>query len=88
MAYLLILFLAALGLHCCTWAFSSCNALWLFSSCGVWASHWDGFSYSGALALEYSGSEAVAHGLSHPVAWGIFQDQGSNPCPLHLQADS
>ena len=30
----------------------------------------------------------VAHGLSCSEAWGIFPDQGSNPCPLHWQADS
>ena len=28
------------------------------------------------------------HGLSCSVACGIFPDQGSNPCPLHWQADS
>ena len=30
----------------------------------------------------------MAHGLSCSVACGIFLDQGSNPCPLHWQADS
>ena len=30
----------------------------------------------------------VAHGLSCSVACGIFPNQGSNPCPLHWQADS
>ena len=34
------------------------------------------------------GSEVVMHGLSLPVAYGIFLDQVSNPCPLHWQADS
>ena len=34
------------------------------------------------------GSVVVVHGLSRPVASGIFQDEGSNPCPLHWQADS
>ena len=29
----------------------------------------------------------MAHGLSCSVACGIFPDQGSNPCPLHWQAD-
>ena len=28
------------------------------------------------------------HGLSCSLACGIFPDQGSNPCPLHWQADS
>ena len=35
-----------------------------------------------------AGSAVVAHGLSCSVARGIFPDQGSNPCPLHWQADS
>ena len=30
----------------------------------------------------------MAHGLSCSTACGIFPDQGSNPCPLHWQADS
>ena len=35
-----------------------------------------------------AGSVIVAHGPSHSAARGIFPDQGSNPCPLHWQADS
>ena len=35
-----------------------------------------------------AGSVTVAHGLSRSTACGIFPDQGSNPCPLHWQADS
>ena len=35
-----------------------------------------------------AGSVIVAHGLSCSAACGIFPDQGSNPCPLHWQADS
>ena len=31
---------------------------------------------------------AVAHGLSHPTACGIFPDQGLIPCPLHGQLES
>ena len=38
--------------------------------------------------LQSLGSVAVVHGLSCPMAYGIFPDQGSNPCPLHRQADS
>ena len=33
-------------------------------------------------------SVIVAHGPSRSAACGIFPDQGSNPCPLHWQADS
>ena len=35
-----------------------------------------------------SGSVVVAHRPSCSAACGIFPDQGSNPCPLHRQADS
>ena len=35
-----------------------------------------------------AGSAIVAHGPSCSAACGILQDQGSNPCPLHWQADS
>ena len=35
-----------------------------------------------------AGSVVVAHGPSCSAACGIFPGQGSNPCPLHWQADS
>ena len=35
-----------------------------------------------------AGSAIVAHRPSRFAACGIFPDQGSNPCPLHWQADS
>ena len=35
-----------------------------------------------------AGSVIVARGPSCSAACGIFPDQGSNPCPLHWQADS
>ena len=35
-----------------------------------------------------AGSVVVAHGPSCSTACGILPDQGSNPCPLHWQADS
>ena len=35
-----------------------------------------------------AGSAIVAHGPSCSAACGILPDQGSNPCPLHWQADS
>ena len=34
-----------------------------------------------------AGSAIVAHGPSRFAACGILPDQGSNPCPLHRQAD-
>ena len=36
----------------------------------------------------HAGSVVVAHGPSCSAACGIFPDQGTNPCPLHRQADS
>ena len=47
-----------------------------------------GFSYCGAWALGVQASVVVARGLSCSAACAIFPDQGSNPCPLHWQADS
>ena len=32
--------------------------------------------------LQHVGSVLVVHGLSYPVARGIFLEQGLNPCPL------
>ena len=71
------MFLAILDLCCCVRAFSSCEQ-GLFSSCGVRASHWGGFSYGRAWTL----------GLSCCLACGIFLDQGLNPWPLHWRVDS
>ena len=48
------LFLAVLGLRCCTWAFSSCDEQGLLSSCSAWASHCGGFSCCGARALGHA----------------------------------
>ena len=52
-----------------------------------------GLSLSRPLLLRSTGSRCagsviVAHGPSCSMACGIFPDQGSNPCPLHWQADS
>ena len=52
-----------------------------------------GLSLSRPLLLRSTGSKRtgsvlVAHGPSCSAACGIFPDQGSNPCPLHWQADS
>ena len=41
-----------------------------------------------ACELWSTGSVVVVRRLSCSVACGIFPDQGSNPCPLHWQADS
>ena len=81
------LFLAVLGLRFCARAFSSCGKR------GHSSSRCAGLSLSRPLLLRSTGSRCagsvfVAHGLSCSVACGIFPDQGSNPCPLHWQADS
>ena len=52
-----------------------------------------GLSLSRPLLLRSTGSRRagsviVAHGPSCSMACGMFRDQGSNPCPLHWQADS
>ena len=59
----LFLFLAALGLHCCSWAFSSCREQGLLSSCNAGTSHFDGFS-CGAQALGAQASVGAAHSFS------------------------
>ena len=76
-------------------AFSSCGKWWLLCSCGAWAPPFSGLSccraqglgHAGSVAaargLWSAGSVAVVHGLSCSMAYGIFPDQGSNPCPLH-----
>ena len=71
-----------LGLRFCARAFSSCGMRGpLF------------IAVRGPLKLRSTGSRRagsviVAHGPSCSAACGIFPDQGSNPCPLHWQADS
>ena len=52
-----------------------------------------GLSLSRPLLLRSTGSRragsvVVTHGPSCSAACGTFPDQGSNPCPLHWQADS
>ena len=79
-------FLAALSLHCFTWAFSSCGKQWLLSGCSAQASLC--FSCCGAWTLGAWASLVVVHGFSCSMARGIFLDQGSNLCPLHWQVDS
>ena len=62
-------FLAALGLHCCLWAFSSCWQWGLLSGCGAQASHCRRFSCCRTQALRACGLSssslrALQHGLS------------------------
>ena len=47
----------------------------------------EGFGSCSSRALE-CGLSSVAHGFSYSAVCRIFLDQGSNPCPLHWQAES
>ena len=83
------LFMAVLGLRFCARAFSS------YSKWGpVFIAVRGPLSpLSRPLLLRSTGSRRagsviVVHGPSCSAACGIFPDQGSNPCPLHWQADS
>ena len=77
--------MAVLGLRFCARA---------FSSCGKWGPLF--IAVRGPLTIRSlrstgsrrAGSAIVAHGPSCSTACGIFPEQGSNPCPLHWQADS
>ena len=76
------------------WVFVSARGLSpVVASGGNSSSRCAGLSLSRPLLLRSTGSRRagsvlVAHGPSCSVACGIFPDQGSNPCPLHRQADS
>ena len=81
------LFLAVLGLGCCTQGFSSCTSgaslprsvgllvavASLAADCELWG---------------VQASAVMAHGLSCRVACGIFLNQGLKPRPLRWQMDS
>ena len=76
------------------WVFVSVRGLSLVAASGGHSSSWcTGLSLSRPLLLRSTDSRrtglvVVAHGPSCSAACGIFPDQGSNPCPLHWQADS
>ena len=76
------------------WVFVSVRGLSLVvASGGHSSSRCAGPSLSRPLSLRSMGSRragsvTVAHGPSRFAARRIFPDQGSNPCPLHWQADS
>ena len=76
------------------WVFVSVRGLSLVAASGGHSSsRCAGLSLSQPLLLRstssrHAGSVVVAHGPSCSAACGIFPDQGSNPCPLHWQADS
>ena len=82
-----VIFMAALGLCCCSRAFSSCGerGLLFVVVCGLLIG-W--FLLLRSTGSRHTGSVVLAHGLSCSAACGVFPHQGSNPCPLHWQADS
>ena len=76
------------------WVFVSVRGLSLVAASGGHSSsRCAGLSPSRPLLLRSTGfrragSVVVAHGRSCSAACGTLPDQGSNPCPLHRQADS
>ena len=76
------------------WVFVSVQGLSLVAASGGHSSsRCAGLSLSRPLLLwstssRRAGSVVVVHGPSCSAACGILPDQGSNPCPLHWQADS
>ena len=87
------LFIIIINFWLC-WVFVSARGLPpAAASGGHPSSRCAGLSPSWPLPLRSTGSRCagsviVAHGPSRSAACGILPDQGSNPCPLHWQADS
>ena len=83
-----------LSIYGCVGSFVSVRGPSLVVASGGQSSSWCAvLSLSQPLSLQstgsrHAGSVVVAHGPSCPAACGTFPDQGSNPCPLHWQADS
>ena len=90
----LYLFIYYLFIYGCVGSSFLCEGfLQLWQVGAISSSRCTGFSLSRPLLLRSTGSRRagsviVAHGPSRSAACGIFPDQGSNPCPLHWQADS
>jgi len=83
--------LAALGLCCCTGGYALVGVdrfliviAYLAAEYRLWGAQ---ASVAAVQVLQSTGS-ITGHQLSCPEACGIFPDQGSNPRPLHWQADS
>ena len=79
---------------CLCWVFVSARGLSpIAASGGHSSSRCAGLSSSRPLSPRSTGSRragsvVVAHGPSRSAACGILPDRGTNPCPLHWQADS
>ena len=76
------------------WVFIAAHRLFLAEvSRGYSSLQCPGFSLWQLLLLWLEDSRVLASvvgvpGFSCPMACGILPEQGSNPCPLHWQADS
>ena len=86
-------FLISLFIYGCVESSFLCEGFLQLWQAGATSSRCAGLSLSRPLLLRSTGSRragsvVVPHGLSCSAACGIFPDQGSNPCPLHWQADS
>ena len=81
---LLLLFLINLFIFGCVGSSFLCEGFLQLQQAG--ASHYHGLSLR-STGSRRAGSAVVAHGPSCSAACGILPDQGSNPCPLHWQAD-
>ena len=93
-AYFLKFLLINLFIYGCVGSLLLCVGFLQLQRAGATLSLWcAGFSLQWLLLLwstgsRCAGSVVVAHGFSCSTACGIFPDQGSNPCPLHWQANS
>ena len=91
--FFLILFIYLFIFGCVGSSFL-CEAFLLLRRAGGYSSlRCAGVSLSRPLLLRSTGSRragsvVVSHGPSCSAACGILPDQGSNPCPVHWQADS
>ena len=79
--------MAVLGLRFCARAFSSCGK-WGPLFIAVRGPLTVAASLVAEHRLQMRRLSNCGHGPSCSAARGIFPDQGSNPCPLHWQADS
>ena len=92
--FFFLIYFTYLFIYWLCWVFVSVRGLSLVAASGGHSSlRCAGLSPSRPLLLRSTGSRGagsvvVAHGPSSSTACGILPDQGSNPCPLHWQADS
>ena len=91
--YLFICFILFYFIFCCAGSSFLCEGFLQLWQAGATLHRGARASHCCSLSLRSTGSRrassvVVAHGPSRSAACGILPDQGSNPCPLHWQADS